>query len=351
MSSTRRHRALLTAFVSIALAAASGLLLKVSAYEKYESDAGVLDGCASCHELATGGFVQRGALHTAHTDSATRSCQLCHTSTGDVPFIGSAGDGVGCIGCHGQPIGGVSSGAGLRLHHARANVPADSSGQRCVSCHADDPAPPPESTVPAYYGRTDVMQTTPCNGDGREDFWSLATGTPDGRGLDNDGDLLYDAIDDPDCGASPCHDFDRDGYGDPGDPACPKGSARDCDDTRADTYPGAPEVYDTRDNSCNGEVDEIQGLGYFDPEFPLALLWSDQLPAGQLYDLIRSDSPQFPSTSALSACLALATPMTQYEDLTAVPRGRAFYYLVRNTLVADYGNASNGTPRLHTLCP
>ncbi len=58
-------------------------------------------------------------------------------------------------------------------------------------------------------------------------------------------------------------DVDGDGRGDPDAPssACAPGdalvdNADDCDDTDADTYPGAPESCDERDNDCDGEVDE-----------------------------------------------------------------------------------------------
>ncbi|MBI4168497.1 MAG: hypothetical protein HY510_01015 [Acidobacteria bacterium] len=109
----------------------------------------------------------------------------------------------------------------------------------CSTCHGSDPVPPPESRSHAYYSLTDVLQKDPCNTDGKEDFWNRSTGAPDSGGLDNDGDLLYDALTDTDCGAVACLDLDQDGYGDPGAPTCRNGPARDCDDTRADTYPGA----------------------------------------------------------------------------------------------------------------
>ncbi len=58
-------------------------------------------------------------------------------------------------------------------------------------------------------------------------------------------------------------DADLDGYGDPstGAPACtaPAGQvadSADCDDTRAEDNPSAMERCDTRDNNCDGNVDE-----------------------------------------------------------------------------------------------
>jgi hypothetical protein len=47
-----------------------------------------------------------------------------------------------------------------------------------------------------------------------------------------------------------CTDEDGDGFG----PGC-DGPA-DCDDARAEVYPGAPEVCDGRDDDCDGQVDE-----------------------------------------------------------------------------------------------
>ncbi len=345
--------ALILALVAVLVLAA--WVSDLGAYEAYRdpNQAGGMGYCAQCHEIPAGtGFVNRSLLHSAHTRNGTGTCRLCHTSTGDIPRTNSSGEvgGLGCVGCHGQPQATNFLGAGLRRHHALAGAPADNNGQVCADCHTNDPAPFPESTLPPYYVRADVIQKDPCNADGTEDFWSRVTFSPDGIGLDNDGDLLYDA-NDPDCAPPTCVDTDGDGYGDPGDPTCPNGETPDCDDAHADAFPGAPERFDTRDNDCDGLIDEIEGVDFGDASNPVRLTWTDQPPAGQLYDVIRSDAPDFLPGSASSVCLELATPMTFADDAGVPAAGTAFFYLVRNTLVTDYGVMSDGTPRLHALCP
>jgi hypothetical protein len=53
-----------------------------------------------------------------------------------------------------------------------------------------------------------------------------------------------------------CNDTDNDGYGDPGDPSCPRGPETDCDDDDEFIKPGATEICDGSDNNCDGNVDE-----------------------------------------------------------------------------------------------
>jgi hypothetical protein len=326
----------------------AGLARPVLAYDQY-SDGTANVNCAVCHEAAPGGFQSRGPLHDAHLANATNTCLACHeTKAGDIPFTWRSGDTVlnmGCSGCHGAAPGGVGSAAGLRLHHQNKGVTV------CTDCH-NDSTPPAESVNPVYYGQATVIPTSACNADGKEDFWNHLTGLPDGKGLDNDGDLLIDAAD-GDCATVTCHDNDQDGYGNPGDPSCPRGSKTDCDDAHADTYPGAIEAYDLRDNNCNTEIDEIESDGFFTTTNKNRYSWSAQPPASpsQLYDILRSDGPQFPTASANTVCLVVATSLTQIDDTLNPPAGRAFYYLVRNTLVTDYGKKTDGTLRLYTTCP
>ena len=135
-------------------------------------------GCASCHPS----FQGRGALHDMHVgnNQMTNNCLLCHTSVGDDPDINSSAEGVSCTGCHIPD--------GLWSHH-------QVSGISCAPCHVGWPTPAPEGTLPPYYSRTDVSLSDPCAvaTAGGEDWDN------DGKGLDNDGDDLYEAAD-PDCG-------------------------------------------------------------------------------------------------------------------------------------------------------
>ncbi|MFT6958885.1 MAG: hypothetical protein ACJAYC_003908, partial [Halieaceae bacterium] len=66
-------------------------------------------------------------------------------------------------------------------------------------------------------------------------------------------------------------DSDEDGYGDAdfitmskSNPAQHVANNFDCNDLSADDYPGATELFDNRDNDCDGETDEGSDLSYSD---------------------------------------------------------------------------------------
>lgn len=160
-------------------------------YSRYHNPAEATQGCVQCHS----GFPGPGPLHTTHTSMRSGTCLICHwTSTGDDPYTyqsgGTGGLNQGCRGCHGVNNGTTYGwGAGLRAHHKNAGAPADSDGHLCAFCHTSDPAPSPESTQPVYYTNSVVRVKTPC----------LARPAPpgedydgDGKGLDNNGNLVYD---------------------------------------------------------------------------------------------------------------------------------------------------------------
>jgi hypothetical protein len=199
------------------LAAAGGAVLAVTlsavpavAYERY------LDGCQLCHGSFTGGTSPHGTVfpsndkHRMHRDAAymAADCNLCHSDgDDDNPFLGFSdgtanNPGVGCTGCHGRDYGGTlgNSGVGLRAHHFVAGETS------CMLCHTDDPPPLPENVLPTYYGTADTAVDDPCNS--APDYlesWSLN----DTRGLDNDGDDVYDEAD-SDCGPLCPGDLDND---------------------------------------------------------------------------------------------------------------------------------------------
>ena len=137
-------------------------------------------GCNGCHPGFEGGFGSE--THDLHLEM-TSTCSYCHGSPGDDPEIAT------CGGCH--------SGLGTRAHHRNAGTSTCGN----TSCHPGDGTPPSEDTVPANYGMADVNIDHPCFVDPMgttrgEDF------SGDGKGLDNDGDLLYEG-DDPDCDLVP----------------------------------------------------------------------------------------------------------------------------------------------------
>jgi hypothetical protein len=147
-----------------------------------------------------------GNLHDLHRETMLEGdCDTCHLANDKFPVMlneSAGGDGldpVSCMGCHGvDPNPGTANthwGAGLRLHHLNAGVPADRNGDKCTACHQDDPTPPAESVLPAFYFTPDVNHpnkpTDPCNPapDLPEHFAGLTLG------IDNDGDLSYDQAD------------------------------------------------------------------------------------------------------------------------------------------------------------
>ncbi len=156
-----------------------------SAYQSYHPS-NPDNGCVQCH----GGFVggPGNPLHSMHVGGSqmTNNCNLCHGPGFASPKTNtSAADpNHGCNGCH--------MGPGLRLSHAGRT---DNNGLQCITCHPSDPTPPPENTLPPYYSRTDVNLSQPCaigRANGGEDY------SGNGKGLDNDGDGVYD-FNDTDC--------------------------------------------------------------------------------------------------------------------------------------------------------
>jgi large repetitive protein len=89
-------------------------------------------------------------------------------------------------------------------------------------------------------------------------------------GMDNDCDGEVDE----DVTLTLYEDTDGDGFGSPGEgtEACEMleglaSTGNDCDDTRPETFPGAPESCDGEDNDCDGETDEeLTELWYIDED-------------------------------------------------------------------------------------
>jgi hypothetical protein len=164
-------------------------------FQRYKNNAED-DGsnCSECHGDFTKSTSPKstvfpsGNKHEMHRHSSymNSDCGLCHSDKDSHnPYLGSSdgasnNPGLGCNGCH--------LAEGLRAHHAAHDVAI------CAFCHSSDGPPPPENTIPPYYGTADTKVDSPCNGvavANTNENWSVG----DFLGLDNDGDTLYDMAD------------------------------------------------------------------------------------------------------------------------------------------------------------
>jgi hypothetical protein len=136
------------------------------------------------------------------------------------------------------------------------------------------------------------------------------------------------------CPADLCLDADGDGFGTPGIPPCPAGSPLDCDDSDSNTFPGALEVNDGRDQQCPGEIghgviDEFSGDFTFTCiSFPGCvesyISWYPPQEGATGYQVARSDRPDFSG-----GCTIFTVPCCSIQDGDLIPPDRAFFYLIR----------------------
>jgi len=192
-------------FIATALAV---LIPAARAYEQY-SVSRTAGSCADCHgdfraapyvslKGAAGG-TWTGNLHDTHrTTMLSGDCTACHSAGPRFPVLlsssaSAAPFNASCLGCHGRVEGSSGlSGRGLRQHHQGAGV------TDCLACHADsDPtgfSVVAESVAPPLYitnASHPNLPKDPCNPPPL--FPENFAGTT--LGLDNDGNLLYDAAD------------------------------------------------------------------------------------------------------------------------------------------------------------
>lgn len=158
-------------------------------------------------------------------------------------------------------------------------------------------------------------------------WWGAASG-PRGCGAGAGDAILGPVAACPYLAGSPLADNDGDGFS-----AC----QGDCDDARADVYPGAAEPADGIDHDCDGafagqaKPAAAGGLLYRAAAGTRSLQWAATAGATG-YDLVRGDVAALLGARgdfAGGACLGAALPGTSYPDGADPARGAAFWYLVR----------------------
>jgi len=161
----------------------------------------------------------------------------------------------GICGCEISDVDSDGDGVADCLDQCAGSMDIDTDGDGVLDCHDDCPLDP-NKTGPDACGCG--LPETDTDGDGAPDCQDLCPTDPDKT---NSGVCGCGV---PDGNLQPRYrDFDRDGYGDPGNfiLAChvPTGyvdNPDDCDDKCSACHPGAPEVQDEKDNDCDGIIDE-----------------------------------------------------------------------------------------------
>ncbi len=215
------------------------------------------------------GTIDEGVLNTYYLDAdgdgygdPTQSTQACSAPPGYVSQSGDCFDnnnalnpGVTeiCDGIDNNCNGQIDE--GLTLFTWYQDSDGDGKGTASVSVqNCGQPS--------GYVGNSDD-----CN-DNDNTIYTGATEICDGKDNDCDGIIDNGVL------ITYYKDQDNDGFGDPASTiqACsvPSGyvaTNTDCDDTKNNVYPGAPEICDGLDNDCDGSIDEgVKNTYYFDQD-------------------------------------------------------------------------------------
>ncbi len=183
-----------------------------------------------CRQVATASSATLGLSVGTHIFVLTVTDGAGYTGRDTVTVTVLPGGGTDCVDSDGDGVLDDGDGDGIPGNH-----PCSSGGW--LGCDDNCPLTPNPDQIDA-------------DGDGDGDACDNCPTVANPDQADADLDDIGDACD-------PCTDRDRDGSGAPGAPGCPNGAALDCDDTRANVFPGnRPDTCDGLDNDCNNAVDD-----------------------------------------------------------------------------------------------